>query len=366
MHMIYRELKRGGEKISIIGLGSASIGETTEEEAVAAIEFALDNGINYFDLAAGRSEVFPYYGKAFEGRRKSAYFQIHFGADYTTGEYGWTLDPEKIKRSIAWQLENLKTDYIDFGFIHCMDEEKDFEIYQKNGVLDYLIRLKAEGTVRHIGLSSHTPSVAEKILDLGLVDMMMFSINPLYDDGIGEYAHGEREERERLYLRCESEGIGISVMKPFAGGMLLDARKSPYGKALSRVQCMEYALSRPAVLTVLPGCRNRKELEDVLRYIDAPYSERDFSEIVTFKRNDTSPECVYCQHCHPCPAGLNIALINKYYDLARLGDKLAEEHYMSLEKRAGDCIRCSHCDRRCPFGVKQAERMDEIRRYFGA
>ena len=73
-----------------------------------------------------------------------------------------------------------------------------------------------------------------------------------------------------------------------------------------------------------------------------------------------------CRHCHPCPAGLDIALINKYYDLAQLGDKLAKEHYLKLEKTAGDCIGCGHCDSRCPFHVAQSERMQSIRAYFGA
>lgn len=76
--------------------------------------------------------------------------------------------------------------------------------------------------------------------------------------------------------------------------------------------------------------------------------------------------CVYCKHCHPCPAGLDIALINKYYDLAMQGDKLAREHYLTLEKRAGDCIGCGHCDSRFPFHVAQSERMQSIRAYFGA
>lgn len=75
--------------------------------------------------------------------------------------------------------------------------------------------------------------------------------------------------------------------------------------------------------------------------------------------------CVYCKHCHPCPAGLDIALINKYYDLAKLGDNLAREHYLTLEKTAQDCLSCGHCDSRCPFHVHQQERMQEILAYFG-
>ena len=64
-------------------------------------------------------------------------------------------------------------------------------------------------------------------------------------------------------------------------------------------------------------------------------------------------------------AGLDIGLINKYYDLAQAGDDLAKEHYLTLEKTAGDCAECGHCDGRCPFHVQQMRRMQEISRYFG-
>lgn len=71
--------------------------------------------------------------------------QVHFGADYTTGVYGWTTKLDPIKRSIDWQLKNLKTDYIDFGFVHCLDERKDLENYEKNGVLQFIMELKSQG-----------------------------------------------------------------------------------------------------------------------------------------------------------------------------------------------------------------------------
>ena len=89
----------------------------------------------------------------------------------------------------------------------------------------------------------------------------------------------------------------------------------------------------------------------------------DYSEIASFAPIEAAGKCVYCNHCKPCPQGLDIGLINKYYDLARAGDTLAAEHYRTLEKTAADCVHCGHCDRRCQFGVKQSDRMREIARY---
>ena len=108
--MKYRKLPHGNEQISIIGLGNSSIGASSEEETEKTVVMALENGINYFDMAAGDATPFPAYGRAVSGCRDKVYFQIHFGADYRSGKYGWTLDLDEIRRSIDWQLKALQTD----------------------------------------------------------------------------------------------------------------------------------------------------------------------------------------------------------------------------------------------------------------
>lgn len=133
--MKYRINKRTGDKISEIGFGSAYIFESGIDEAVKVLRKAFENGINFYDLATGDGSSFPMYGEAFKNVRKDVFFQIHFGADYSRGTYGWTLNLDTVKRSIGKQLNELHTDYIDYGFIHCQDEHSDWEIYQKNGIL---------------------------------------------------------------------------------------------------------------------------------------------------------------------------------------------------------------------------------------
>ena len=266
--MEYRMLPHGGERISVIGLGTSSLGEADEQEVIETVRMALA-------LASGAAAV------------------------------------------------------------------------------------------RHIGLSSHTPALVNKVLDMGILDMVMFSINPAYDNRHGEYAYGEADERFALYQRCAKEGVGISVMKPFCGGQLLDAAKSVFPKALSKIQCLQYALDQPGVITVLPGVRDRRDLRELLAYCGASQQERDYSVLAQFDAVQQKGRCVYCRHCHPCPAGLDIALIHKYHDLAVLGDGLAADHYHHLDKKASDCIRCGHCSSRCPFGADPMKKMDEIKAYFG-
>ena len=363
--MEYRKLPRGEEQISILGLGTSSIGMAGEKEIQATAELALENGVNFFDMASSDAAPFAAYGRAMAGARDKMYFQIHFGADYRSGKYGWTTDLDAIKQSVDWQLKALQTDYIDFGFLHCLDEEADLRRAVDGGVLDYIRQLQRQGVVRHMGLSSHTPGVVNRVLDLGVIDLLMFSINPGYDYHHGDYAIGGAGERMDLYRRCEKEGVGISVMKAFSGGQLLSAKTSPFGRALTEYQCIQYALDKPGVLTVLPGVRNRDDLRRILGFLTASPEERDYAVLGTFTPKDAAGICVYCNHCQPCPAGLDVGLINKYYDLSRAGDALARDHYEQLEKHAEDCVQCGHCDSRCPFHVVQTDRMEEIRAYFG-
>ena len=361
--MNYRINRKTGDRISEIGIGSAYMFGAGIDEAVRALRRAVEGGINYFDLAAGDGATFPIWGEALSEIRKSLYYQIHFGADYTAGTYGWSLDLETIKRSVDKQLKELRTDYIDYGFIHCQDEASDWETYLKNGVYDYILSLKKAGVVRHVGLSSHTPAVIGRIMDDAEIDMLMFSVNPAYDYGQGEYANGTVDERAAVYRRCESEGVGISVMKPFSGGQLLDEKQSPFGQALTPYQCIRYCLDKPGVLTVLPGAKSVSEVESLIAYYDQPEEALDYSVIGTFAPPEAGGKCVYCNHCKPCPMGIDVGLVNKYYDLAQAGDAMAAEHYRTLEKNASDCVGCGHCDSRCPFSVKQSERMAQIREY---
>ena len=281
------------------------------------------------------------------------------------GEYGWCRDFETIKKTFLWELETLGTDYVDFGFLHCVDESEDFDKLCEIGVLDYLTELKAQGSGRHIGFSSHTPKIANRILDTGLIDMMMFSINPAFDFEKGdEYGIGSVNERITLFQRCAKEGVGISVMKPFFAGQLLRADQSPFGTALTHSQCLQYAIDRPGVLVAVPGVQTMEHLDQVLKFLDASEEEKDYSVIGTFTADTIEGLCVYCNHCQPCPAGIDIGLVNKYYDLALAGDAIAANLYTKLSIKADVCLRCGHCESRCPFGVKQESRMEEIDRYF--
>ena len=364
--MEYRKLPHGNENLSVLGLGMGGIQNTPAQEIEAVVSKAISSGINFFDLCAGGAGVYAPFGRAIKDKREKIHFQLHFGAVYNDdGEYGWSRDLYTIRRVFDWEMETLSAGYVDFGFLHCVDEESDIADIEKNNILRFVSDLKDKGIVRHLGFSSHTPSVADKLLGYGLFDMMMFSLNPAYDLEKGdEYGIGTAVERANLLKKCESLGVGVSVMKPFHGGQLLDGKTSPFGKPLTKNQCIQYALDRPAVLSVVPGVRNLADLSELLKYPESDKKDNDYSVIAGFTPESAAGRCVYCNHCQPCPAGIDIGLVNKYYDLSLAGDRMAENHYSKLKINASACLECGHCVRRCPFSVDQQNRMKEIADYF--
>lgn len=367
--IIKRKLPHGEELINPLGIGTASLYQAAEDEIKATFDLAIDKGINFFDLAAGGSSVFKPLGEAMKGRREQVYLQLHFGAVYNEGgEYGWSRNLTQINETFAKEMSALQTDYVDFLFLHCIDEIEDYQDLKKQGILDFALELRKQGVAHHLGFSSHTPKTAEFILQDGYFDIMMFSINPAYDYELGddEFGIGTITERKALFALAEKLGVAISVMKPFHGGKLLRSDTSPFQKELSAYQCLSYALDRPGVIAVVPGVRGLADLHSLLGFIDCSEEAKDYAPaLANIKKVADIASCVYCDHCLPCPAGLDIGLINKYYDLARIGDKLAASHYGKLSKHASDCLQCGHCDSRCPFKVKQTVRVKAIQGYFG-
>lgn len=217
---------------------------------------------------------------------------------------------------------------------------------------------------------------AAKAAKSGFIEMILFSINPAFDmlpptEDIDNYFVEQYREdlggidptRAELYKLCEQQDVGITVMKPFAGGRLFDAIRSPFGVALTPVQCIHYCLTRPAVAAVMAGYDTLEHVDQAVAYENATEAEKDYAGVLANAPRHTfgKGECTYCGHCKPCPKYIDIAMVNKYYDLATMQDELpstVKAHYLSLEHHADECIGCKSCESRCPFGVKIAKRME--------
>ena len=381
--MEYRELGRTGIKVSVIALGCegfvANEGALTEQ----LLNAAEQGGINCIDLYAPQPEMRSRLGKWLRGRRGKFVLQAHLCTVWQEGQYKRTREIGEVKASFEDLLTRLATDYIDIGMIHYVDSLEDWEAVAGGPVMAYARELQAQGKIRYIGLSSHNPAAAMQAVQSGLIDVLMFSVNPCYDlqpanedcYALWDGKNYDRQlvnmdpEREALYETCSRLGVAITVMKAFGGGDLLDEELSPAGKALTVNQCLHYALTRPGVAAVMSGAHTVDELEKCLEYTTAADVEKDYAAaFAALPKISWEGHCMYCGHCAPCPQGIDVAAVTKFLNLTKAQNSVPEtvrEHYAALRHHAGECVKCGACEKGCPFKVTVIQNMQEAVKVFG-
>ncbi len=373
--MEYRSIGKTGMSASVIGLGAEHLDGKPYAIVEETIHAALDHNINIMDLFMPGDEVRRNIGKALVGRRKDIIIQGHIGSVDLSQQYDISRDLSTCKRYFEKLLDNLGTDYIDVGMLFFMDSDEAFEQIYSNGIVDYALELKEKGIIRAIGTSSHNPKVARKVLETGIVDLIMFSINPAFDmtpaetDVLSTFEELSEQKyvtidpvRAELYKYCEQKEIAITVMKTLGGGRLLSAEHSPFKKSMTVTQCINYALTRPGVVSTMIGCQSAKHVEEAVSYLNSSDKERDYMDIISNYRGELSGKCVYCNHCQPCPVNIDIAMVNKYLDIALLDTTSIPpsivQHYRSLSATGSDCIACGNCEEKCPFSVPIIRNME--------
>lgn len=372
--MKYRKLGTTGLEVSEIGLGAEWLERHNEKEVKEIIDCCESYGINILDCWMSEPNVRTNIGKAIRGKRERWIIQGHIGSTWQNGQYVRTRDLAKVEEAFSDLLTRLGTDYIDLGMIHFVDEETEFHKIMEGEFLDYVKEKKKQGIIHHIGMSTHNPKVAKLAALSGVVEMILFSINPAFDllpaseelntyfaDSYAEDLNGIDPERAELYQVCEQHGIGITVMKGYAGGRLFSPQTSPFGVALTPVQCIHYALTRPGVASILAGYDSTEHVAQAVAYETATSKEKDYASVLAHAPHHAyTGQCTYCGHCAPCPAGIDVAMVNKLYDLATMQEEVPstiKAHYESLSAGAKDCIACGGCEVRCPFDVPVVERM---------
>lgn len=382
--MNYRQIPRCNFNVSEIGLGCEHLEKKEKSLVEGVIGTALDGGINIMDVFMPQPEVRTHIGNAIRHVRQKIYLQGHIGATLENGQYKRSRDVAVCDEFIHDFLTRFQTDYIDIGMIHFVDDLDDWHTIETQGILEYALQLKQKGIIRAIGLSSHAPHTALKAVQSGNFDVLMFSVNPMFDlvpeqtqiNDLFEQktyeqgaSSGINPIRQLLYETCARLGVGITVMKTLAAGLLLNAETSPFGQPLTVAQCEHYALTRPGVASVLIGCASSEQVNQALQYEALSTQEKDYTEVLnTSQRYLANGVCMYCNHCLPCPQEIDIAAVHQYYDLARnLSEVPAtiREHYLTLHAHASDCIACGACEGRCPFGVEVIQNMEKASVLFG-
>lgn len=377
--MNYRILGRTGIKISEIGIGGEGFENRSFEDCEALIDCAMNNGINFYDVYNSNPEVRTNLGKALKKYPREAFvIEGHLGSVWDADQYRRSRNIKEIVPAFIDLLDRMQLEYVDVGMIHYVDEKSDFEQIFHGGIMAYAQELKRQGRIKALGISTHNPDIAMMAVESGLIDVILFSINPAYDmlpasenvnilfegDTFTERTYeGIDPKRERLYQSCENAGVALTVMKGYAAGVLFSEEESPFEKVLTPVQCLHYALTRPAVASVVVGVFSPEQILAAVAYDKASDHEKDYSMVLAkAPKSSFRGHCMYCGHCAPCAKKIDIAAVNKYLDLALIQDVVPEtlkDHYTLLNHHAGECIECGECMKNCPFGVPIIEKMKQ-------
>ena len=382
--MKYRVLGRTGASVSEIGMGTEHLLDKDEQTVTATIRSAVTGGVTYFDCHPGHDldhESIAYEGYAKLGRA----IEASGGRDglRLTHLAPVSLPPSEIRPRFEEYLRAMKLGFVDVFILQFCDKPAEYaSITADGGLLDYAFKLRGEGLIKHIGISTHSAAVAFDSIGSGAFDMLMYPVNPAFDvltDGDG-YVTDELETlwnaahdfaasgkagaqpRKSVYIECHRKGVGLVAMKPFAGGFIFGVEEAA---GFTPVNLISYALAQNGVSSVVPGCTCPREIEEILTYNDASPEARDYGGAVAKSRWSVMGNCLYCNHCLPCGAKINIAEVNRLLDAyAWSNDASVREAYGALAVKASACVKCGACIERCPFGVNAAERMDMIAEIF--
>ena len=316
--------------------------------------------------------------------RDSFVVEGHLCSIWDNGQYRRTRNINEVANAYEDFFTRMGLSYVDVGMIHYVDDEKDFNNILSGEIIEYAKELKEKGIIKSIGISTHNADIAFKAVESGLIDVILFSINAAYDmlpanEDVNilfeettfknRTYEGIDLKRDKLYRICENEGVALTVMKGYGAGVLLSDKESPFEKALTPVQCLHYCLTRPAVSSVMVGVANIDQVLAATAYNNASSKEKDYSEVLAnAPKKSFSGHCMYCGHCAPCSKKIDIALVNKYLDLALIQEEVPEtlkNHYELLKHHAGECIECGACMKNCPFGVDIINKMNQAVKLFG-
>jgi predicted aldo/keto reductase-like oxidoreductase len=373
-----RTLGRTGIEVGEIGLGTEYLHGQSPETVAAVVREAVDAGVTYFDILWPYRDYLDNLGAALRGIRDRVTLAVHIGCAETDGQYRRSRDIAECSAVFDDMLSRLGADHADVVIVQWVDDADDYgSVTGPGGMLEVADRLRDAGRARFVGLSSHAVPTALEAVKSGRFDVLMFPINPAMDSlggGLESVSLSQASaprgepaiaaERRHLHETCAVENIGLVAMKPFAGGRFFEEDAGPEA-GLGPVQLLSYALSQPGVSVAVPGAKNPTEMRAVLDYLSATEESRDFSSALAGYTWIAEGTCVYCNHCLPCPSGIDIGRTLRLAASAERGISAElRAEYDALPARASDCIECGDCAERCPFGVDVVERIRHAARLF--
>ena len=359
------------DELSLLGFGTMRLPlnedkTINEDEVDKMVKLALDNGINYFDTAypyhEGKSEIVI--GKVLSKYPRGSF---RLASKYPGHQTASSYNPEEIFEK---QLKKCRVEYFDYYLLHNVCESC-FDVYEdpKWGIIDYFIKQKELGRIKHLGFSSHAQADnLEKFISRhkGLFEFCQIQLN---------YLDWTLQEGKKKYDILTSHNIPIWVMEPVRGGKLVTTLSNEDKDTLKKFRPNEsiaafafrFLMKYPNIKMILSGMSNIEQMKDNINTFneDIPLSneENDYLLKLAEKLKASIP-CTACRYCIAgCPKGLDIpTLISCYNDL-----KFAESftapmliESLSDDKKPSACIKCGKCLNICPQKIDVPKVMSDL------
>ncbi len=373
--MKYRNFSDKNVKISLLGMGCMRLPVTCAEDkncidlekTAQMIDFAIKNGVNYFDTGYG------YHGGNSEkalGEILKAYPRDSY---YIADKFPvWAAQTqEDVERIFNTQLERLQTDRIDFYLLHGIRESM-IEKIDRLHIYDFIKEKQAQGKISYIGFSFHdSPEALRKI-----VNKYEFQFGQIQYNYFDFYVQKAKEQFEIL----EEANLPAIIMEPVRGGFLATAgeqtekcMKAAHKDWSVASWAMRYASEPENVLCVLSGMSDMEQLKDNINTVCDDYTLTctDFDVYRTAYENilklDIVP-CTQCRYCMDCPAGVEIpTILHLHNDYIMSGNMLTYRNgYTELKEseRAFACVGCKACEELCPQKIEISGQMERINKFW--
>ena len=320
--MRYQQLGKTGLEVSELGFGGIPILRLETGEAEKTVRHAFDRGINFFDTAYAYRDSEEKIGRAFAGRRDKVIIATKTMRRDGAGAL------EQLEQS----LQRLQTDYIDLYQLHQVAQESVWQtISAPGGALEVLQKAKVAGKIRFLGVTSHSRPMAIKLIQTGLFSTVQFPFNFIEVDAAGD-----------LHPEARRLGLGILVMKPFAGGVIDNATVA-----------FKYLRQFPDAIP-LPGFDSVAAVDEVVSFYEMSnqVSDEDEALMTTYRRELGQQFCRRCEYCQPCPQGVMITPAMGYQVVARrMSPAVSIEFSRAAMETVPQCIECGICIQRCPYDL---------------
>lgn len=324
--MRYVTLGKTGLTVSEVGFGCIPIIRLSTDDAVGVLRHALERGITCFDTANAYRDSEEKIGAAFAGMRDKVVLATKTLLRGAEGAMG----------HLENSLRMLRTDHIDLYQLHQIAQEKDWqEVMGPAGALEAVMKAKAAGKVRYVGVTSHSLHMALTMVNSGLFDTIQFPFN-LIEEGA----------KDELLGAARNRGMGFIVMKPFGGGAIDNATVA-----------FKYLRDHSDVIPI-PGFESIEQVDEVISfYSEANVITDNDREIMEGYRSTLGKRfCRRCEYCQPCPHGVMITPAMGYPIVAaRMSPSVAVEFCKKPMESVLLCTGCGACVERCPYELRIPE-----------